>query len=155
MKKLLNFIFLLGLLIFIFLPINYLSHQNFDLIQRNFVSINFFDTRDFNNQPFYSYDNVLKQLFIQNLYTHFVIEELESFKSITAILVKKFVNFWFVSESIKIVVEKLVYLFKEIRKFFGIVYKLLFSFVISNFFLFYFKTHLKIHPTCCGMVLRC
>ncbi len=155
MKKLLIISVFTGFFIALFITeSNYLSHQNFELINSNFVSLNLFDTRDFSNTQYHQ-NNLLKQLFVEKIYLNFVLEELESFKSITVLLLKKFVNFWFITETFKILLEKVVYLFTEIRKLFIFNCIVLFNLVLPIFiFLFYFKTQHKTFKLP-NIVLRC
>lgn len=156
MKKLLSILILVNvytMLLFI-KPVNYLSHQNFELINSNFVSLNLLDARDLSNTQFYQND-ILKQLFVETIYIHFILDELESFKSITVLLLKKFVNFWFVAKVVNVCSEKIYYLLTETRKYFSFNYKFLFNLVLSIFaLLFYFKTHLKTFKFT-SIILRC
>jgi len=151
MKKILRLIILMVLIVICLPKGNFVSHQNFDKIF-NLEPLNFFDARDINNQPLSSED--LKQLFVGTIYTYFVEEELLSFKSITAILLKPFADFWIVKELIKFFIEKVCYLFNNLRKFLKISINLFQATLFLFSILFYFKTHLIIYRLPL-VVLRC
>lgn len=97
---------------------------------------------------------LLKSLFVYSIYQEFVKEELRSFKSITAILSKPFVNLWIVKEIIKFLSKQILYLIVEIRKLYIPKVSTLLKTTLLFVFLFYFKTRLKTYRFT-PMVLRC
>ena len=127
-----------------------------DFVRENIflpTSIFYFDSRDKDNLP--QPNDVLCLLFVETIYEKFVKDELPTFKVITDILSRPFVNFWIVKDVINFVLRSVHYIINETKKF-TFVTKVVCT--VSAFLPFvlltYFKTHLKTRRLA-PMVLRC
>lgn len=113
------------------------------------LSITFFDSKEFCDT------GLLKTLFVEDVYKTYVKEELASFKSLTVILAKPFVNFWLIAEGLlhQSITKIDVYL-TECKKTLFFVFKIFIKVFLPFILLFYFKARLKTHRLA-PMVLRC
>lgn len=133
---------------------NFSTYQNLIINTKETfnLSINFFDARDIFNQIIPSCQ--LKLIFIEEVYTNLIKEELNSFKTLTIILSKPYRDFWIVKEIIEFI-KQTKYLILNIRKLFSIILKVFrlqsLQFNLST----HLQTTLSSYPAHCGMVLRC
>ncbi len=142
---------LCGLLVCKFL-IQEVSFYQINEITSVGLSLSFSDQTCLNNSS--QSNNLLRSLFVYSIYQEFVKEELRSFKSITSILSKPFVNFWIVNETIEFLSKQVLYLISEIRKLYCAILTVFVRTTLLFVFLFYYKTHLKTYRFT-PMVLRC
>lgn len=147
---------LIGILV---LVVSYFSQRNIDdrsFVYNPFIATSYFELegRDLENKTSQEHFIILKSLFIESVYEILLKEDLRSFSKVLEELKKPFVNFWIVKELIELVVNNVVYLFIDTKRYFGTL-KILTTLVTFLFIsLLYFKLYLKTyHPSV--IVLRC